>query len=317
MMTGRQITTALKGRWHGSYGMASCPSHPDGKTPALKISDDPRKSDGIDLHCFGGCDWRDVKAELRRRGLLPERDGTCKRSWRRLYRPSHPAQAIREPDNDTKGRTAAARRIWSETRAASDSPVETYLASRGITIPPPATLRHHPGLKAGPTGSLHPAMVGAVTVWPRREVVAVHRTVLKADGSGKAPVTKPKMMLGPCAGGAVRLSAAGDNLVLAEGIETALSILQATGKPTWACLSVTGIKSVILPPQAKSIIIAADGDKPEAKAAKVIEDAAARLLREGCEVKIAKPPLGMDFNDLLMLPENVIPFPGHREATHG
>jgi hypothetical protein len=46
MTTARQITAALKGRWHGSYGMASCPSHLDGETPALKISDDPRKSDG-------------------------------------------------------------------------------------------------------------------------------------------------------------------------------------------------------------------------------------------------------------------------------
>ena len=53
-----------------AYGMARCICHDDGTSPALKISDDPRKSDGIDLHCFAGCDWRVIKAEMVKRGLL-------------------------------------------------------------------------------------------------------------------------------------------------------------------------------------------------------------------------------------------------------
>ncbi len=48
-----------------------------------------------------------------------------------------------------------------------------------------------------------------------------------------------------CASGAVRLAEFYEELVLAEGIETALSILQATGKPIWACLSTSGLKAVI------------------------------------------------------------------------
>ena len=71
-MTAATIIKALRGSWSGSYGMCLCPCHNDGKTPALKVSDDSRKDDGIDVHCFGGCDWRDVKAELRRRGLLSD-----------------------------------------------------------------------------------------------------------------------------------------------------------------------------------------------------------------------------------------------------
>ena len=82
MITAHQITTALKGRWHGSYGMASCPSHLDGTTPALKISDDSRKSDGIDLHCFAGCSWQTVKSDLARGGMLE--------GWRPDSRPSYP-----------------------------------------------------------------------------------------------------------------------------------------------------------------------------------------------------------------------------------
>jgi hypothetical protein len=42
-MTAHEITTALGGAWHGSYGMAQCPSHDDGRTPGLKITDDARK----------------------------------------------------------------------------------------------------------------------------------------------------------------------------------------------------------------------------------------------------------------------------------
>ena len=46
-------------------------------------------------------------------------------------------------------------------------------------------------------------------------------------------------------------------------------------------------------------------------------EAARRLYLEGRTVKIATPPAGYDFNDLLMLPENVVPFPAHREVVNG
>src|SRR4051794_25717263 len=67
----KAITAALGGRWHGRYGLCRCPVHAD-RTPSLKVKEDPRKSDGVDLHCFGGCDWRDIKTELSRQGLIPK-----------------------------------------------------------------------------------------------------------------------------------------------------------------------------------------------------------------------------------------------------
>ena len=70
-MDARGITKSLGGKWAGRYGLARCPVHND-RTPSLKISDDPRKDDGVDIHCFGGCRWRDVKDALVRGGLLPE-----------------------------------------------------------------------------------------------------------------------------------------------------------------------------------------------------------------------------------------------------
>ncbi len=46
-MNAREITKALEGSWHGSYGLCQCPAHDDGRTPALKITDDARKDDGV------------------------------------------------------------------------------------------------------------------------------------------------------------------------------------------------------------------------------------------------------------------------------
>ena len=55
-------------------------------------------------------------------------------------------------------------------------------------------------------------------------------------------------------------------------------------------------------PVATVITIAADGDQAGEEA---VQAAARRFITEGRSVKIARPPQGMDFNDLLLMPENV------------
>jgi len=101
MTAAAQLVKALQGRWHGSYGLCRCPVHDDGKTPALKVSDDPRKSDGIDLICFAGCDWRAVKAALRQRGLL----AGARDSERPLHRPTRVVDD--RPADDAAAKRAA------------------------------------------------------------------------------------------------------------------------------------------------------------------------------------------------------------------
>jgi len=107
------------------------------------------------------------------------------------------------------------------------------------------------------------------------------------------------MSLGSVSGGAVRLAQAGEHLAVAEGIETALSIMDATGILTWAGISAGGIKALILPslPMASEVVIAADNDPPGIKAA---NEAAERWTAEGRRVRIAVPPAGTDFNDLAL-----------------
>lgn len=192
-------------------------------------------------------------------------------------------------------------KLWNETFNARNSIVESYLHNRGLWLDDiPKSIRYHPNLYHKPTRKCFPAMVTAVTKYGRDDVLAIHRTYLKTDGRDKADISPSKMMLGQVKGGVVSLASFGSTLILAEGIETALSVYTATKIPTWACLSTSGLINVEVPSLSltQKIIIAADGDIAGIKAA---NNLAARLVATGYLVKIAIPTeQGADFNDLLL-----------------
>jgi putative DNA primase/helicase len=285
-MTAESIAKALGGRKAGVSWIARCPAHDD-REPSLSIRD---ADDGkVLVRCHAGCDQERVIATLRSRGLWTE-NGT-----RRFMRPA-PRAATSQPDRDDAERGKAALAIWQSAISADGSLVETYLASRGLQVPPPPTLRFHAGLKH-PSGAIWPAMVGLVTRGSDDTPLAIHRTFLARNGGGKAPVDPQKMMLGPCRGGAVRLGQPGDMLMVGEGIETCLAAIRATGHPAWAALSTSGLRTLDLPPEVRDVIVLADGDDPGEAAARAC---AWRWKREGRRVRVARPPQGMDFNDLLV-----------------
>ena len=256
--------------------------------PSLSIRD--ADDDKVLVRCHAGCDQERVIAVLRGRGLWGN-NGRRSSSWtvrRNLIK--------REPDRDDARRTELALAIWQSAKPVPGTPVAAYLASRGIHLPPSDTLRFHPGLKH-PSGGFWPAMVALVTYGIDGAPIAVHRTFLAQGGRGKAPVKPQKMMLGPCRGGAVRLAEPGDLLMVGEGIETCLAAKQATGYAAWAALSTSGLRSLDLPIDVHDVIVLADGDEAGEAAAR---DCASRWKRQGRRVRIARPPRGMDFNDLLL-----------------
>src|SRR5262249_52853197 len=155
-------------------------------------------------------------------------------------------RAANRPDQGNETRTQAALRMWGETVPAQGTLIETYLAARNIVISVPGALRFHAAIKH-PAGQRWPAMVALVTHGSDAASIGVHRTFLARDGRSKAPVEPAKMMLGPCRCGAVRLGPVGDRLMIAEGIETALSAMQATAQPAWAALSTSGLRTLELP----------------------------------------------------------------------
>ena len=288
-MNAETLARALGGRRTGSHWMAPCPTHED-RDPSLSIRD---ADDGkVLVHCHAGCDQSLVIGELRSRGLWDSASDNCQRPAIR----QSPAASNVPPVQEDSDRTAAALRLWGAAVPAVDTPIATYLHSRGISLAAPDSVRFHPRLKH-PSGSTWPGMVALVTRGHDGEPLAIHRTFLAHDCAGKAPVTPQKMMLGPCRGGAVRLAVPTGKLMVGEGIETCLAAMRATRLPAWAALSTSGLCVLQLPAEVDEVIVLADGDDPGEAAAL---DAARRWKREGRTVRIARPPTGMDFNDVLL-----------------
>jgi putative DNA primase/helicase len=262
----------------GSGWVARCPAHDD-HNPSLSIG---RGDDGKALlTCHAGCPYQAIV------------DALGGRPWSRAFGlPMHNGSPPRTPLTDFQ-RTELALRLWREAKPAANTLVGRYLSARGIKLGPPPSIRFAPNLKH-PTGSYLPAMIAGVQ-GPDRKLVAIHRTFLATDGSGKACIEPAKMALGPIRGGAVRLARAGDTLVLCEGIETGLSILQATNLPVWVALGTSNLSAIEVPDSTEEIIIAVDADPAGEKAA---QQAAARFARSGFGVRIARPVAG-DFNDVL------------------
>jgi putative DNA primase/helicase len=75
-----------------------------------------------------------------------------------------------------------------------------------------------------------------------------------------------------------------------------LACLEATGLPVWAAGSSANLQKLRLPSSVRDVIIAADADPAGEKAA---QEAGRRFGCEGRRVRIARPPQGSDFLDLL------------------
>ena len=287
MTAARDLTRKLGGRWHGTYGMVCCPAHAD-HAPSLKLIDGET---GLTVHCFAGCDWRDVKTKLRNDGVIED---SYRHNHPDTQRPRATTKPRRKPATD---RTENALALWHRARPAAGTPVATYLRERGITMAIPPTIRYLQDAKHGPTGLLLPALIAAVQGVDRR-VTGVLRIFLAADGTRKAGVSNPKLMLGRVKGGAVRLGPVASRIAIAEGLETALSIAQSCPEiPVWAALSTSGMTSIELPPEVREVILACDGDIPGNEAGRA---AAQRFIDEGRRARICAAPAGLDFNDVLL-----------------
>jgi len=287
-MSAESIAVALGGRKAGYGWSARCPAHDD-RTPSLSLCDTGEGK--VLVRCHAGCDQDEVIAHLKAFGLWSQ-NGLRLPTYAASGRVNRPL----EPDRDEIKRIEAALSIWQAAKPAGGTMIETYLGSRGLRLPATPTLRFHPNLKH-PSGDSWPAMIALVTRGSDDAPLAIHRTFLFLNGTGKAPVDPQKMMLGPCRGGAVRLAEPGDALMIGEGIETCLAAMQETGRPAWAALSTSGLRALDLPKAVSDVIVLADGDDPGEAAAR---DCALRWKREGRRARIARPPKGMDFNDMLV-----------------
>ena len=215
------------------------------------------------------------------------------------------AQEARQEANTRE----AALDIWNVSAPIS-GPAAAYLAKRGFVGFTDPSLRLHPALSYPGAPGRYPALICRVDDIAG-QFTGVWRIYLTQAGD-KVPFIHPKLGLGPCGGGAVRLGGTAHHIGAAEGLESALGAHHLIGRkyPVWACLSTSGLIGFEIPMQVERLTIFSDGDRPIRKRGHDFEPAvpagrrAAQSLRQraisegvGCDIA-AEPSAGKDFNDL-------------------
>ena len=243
-----------------------------------------------------------TRAESIRRSVTLK--SPLKRNHSRISRASREKRNLsEEPENRHSAGRNAENEIWrtkvddilASCQSTLGTPVEQYLrTTRGIGATPPDCIRYRPSAFKS-----FGALVALATD-VEGEVLAVQQIYLTEQGT-KAPVDVVKRtnkavdMWAEKA--AVRFPGPGP-LILAEGVETAMSIWQATGRETWACLGIANIGRAPVPDSAP-VVIARDGDEPGSKADRALVQAVNALRARGHSVCVAVPPTREDFNDVL------------------
>lgn len=229
------------------------------------------------------------------------------------------AQArVERSDEDAEKTRNSAFRLWLNGQEhVAGTPVEYYLAGRGIDLASlgrqPRSIRFHPALYNFALDAKLPAMVTAI-VGPDGQFMACHRTWLEQAGPNdwrKARVEKPKMVLGGYAGGTIRLwrgasnrpiakAADGETVDISEGIEDGLSVAMAAPEcRVVAAVSLSNLVNLVFPPAVRTVRLWRQNDtKPAAIAA--FDRAVQGFLARGLQVKLPDIPVDLkDVNDLL------------------
>lgn len=245
--------------------------------------------------------------------------------------------SIKSSRNDENLRQAL-NRVWKESLSLSErkaEPARRYLARRGISlIPDDKVVRFHPSLPYYDGEHWvddYPAILALVSDVAGKSVT-LHRTYLTQDGC-KAPVESPrKLMRYPSnrtiTGGAIRLNeSASPLLAIAEGLETALAVMEGTDLPVWCVINANLLEKFTPPVSTAKILIFADKDRPTAQhpmghGQEAARNLVQRLWKMGIKVSLVIPegdiPPGrksLDWNDVLLRYGKRAFQPGNVRAT--
>lgn len=238
------------------------------------------------IHCFSPKDdWRAVRDALATQGLLESAHAADLPELR------NDRALVVQPD--TEERQTRALRFWNESRAIRCTPASTYLKRRQIEPVESEELRFHPRMTSVDDRLRRPALMAAIR-GSDGALQGVQATLLTTYGADKARVSTPRRVIGRLLGGAVQLAPARDVLIIAEGVESALSASHELEAPAWAALTAYNL-SQFAPPESVSVLIAApDNDEAGLRALDLLR---ARL-SDRLQIEHAPAPAGLnDWND--------------------
>jgi putative DNA primase/helicase len=271
-------------RRSGAGFRGPCPVHGGTKSPFALRSGVGGK---LLVHCHAGCDPADILGALRRKQILPQEIA------------ARPRAKTPEPPRDRSPRdwSSGAQMLWDRGTPIAGTAVERYLAARGCAVPETEALRFLEPGAFGPLACMMALVCDVVTARP----ITLHFTRLNADGTAKADVERPKLLLSGHrkSGGCIRLTPDDEvtlGLGIAEGIETTLAVMQFGWAPVWATVDAGNMKSFPVLPGIEALTLFADHDPAGLDAAR---SCARRWHDAGREVVIATPTAeGFDFADL-------------------
>jgi phage/plasmid primase-like uncharacterized protein len=246
------------------------------------------------MHAGVATDFRSA-ADWLRAGHYADAACDAQRDAERAKRHTHRAERA---SLDANAKALKARSIWRKARpVTSENMGGRYLLARSIAPSWPASLRFAARVWNSESRCDLPALIAAVTpLASADDVRAIHRTWLCEPGR-KAELQAPKKALGAIAGCGVILGEIADEIVVAEGVESALSAGIALGLPAIATLGASNMRRLIVPENVRRVLIAADRDA-SGVGERAARDLGAKLIARGASVALAWPPMPFaDWND--------------------
>jgi hypothetical protein len=166
-------------------------------------------------------------------------------------------------------RLSLARWLWSQRLHPHDTIVATYLQRRAINCQIPGTIgflpasRDYPPTMITAFGMAHETGDGGVAI--RDDAVrGVHLTRLKPDGTDRERGDRAKIIIGHSVGSPLVMSPPGNvgGLAITEGIEDALTLVEAVGVGAWAAGSASRLPALAnaMPSYVSSVTVVIDDD---------------------------------------------------------
>lgn len=227
--------------------------------------------------------------------LLAQHQGIGHKEAARLVYGLLPQTAHSKPQSEPDKRERVVK-LWAKREPLTEGDdVTRYLHGRGIKSIPKSIQKARHGVFVGNVWQPYVAMIAKAVNGDK--AVGVHLTYLN-DGK-KADVETQKVMYavedGSLNGSAIRLHEAGETLLVAEGIETALSAAEVFGLPAWAAMNAGLLERVNVPSFVQNVVICGDNDTNFVGQAAAYT-LAKRLVGEGKTVRVELPN-AKDWND--------------------